>query len=94
MGYAPRLFQPDEIYFITSRTIEGALFLRPSPAIKQRDWLCPRRCAGTLPRRALRVRFPQQPYAPRGAQRRLEQIHSIAPARRQTSIQGKELKDE
>jgi REP element-mobilizing transposase RayT len=30
MGYSPRYFEPDVIYFITSRTIEGALFLRPS----------------------------------------------------------------
>lgn len=33
MPYPPRLLQPTEIYFITSRTIDGTLFLRPSPAI-------------------------------------------------------------
>lgn len=33
MGYAPRYFQPELIYFITSRTIDGALFLRPSTEV-------------------------------------------------------------
>jgi len=33
MAYEPRLLLPHEIYFITSRTIEGALFLRPSHAV-------------------------------------------------------------
>ena len=33
VAYAPRLLRPDEIYFITSRTIDGALFLRPSPKV-------------------------------------------------------------
>jgi len=33
MAYPPRLLLPNEIYFITSRTIDGAFFLRPSEEV-------------------------------------------------------------
>lgn len=33
MAYPPRRFEPDRIYFITSRTTDGCLFLRPSRSV-------------------------------------------------------------
>lgn len=33
MAHLPRRFAPDSIYFVTTRTVDGRLFLRPSPEV-------------------------------------------------------------